>query len=125
MQIQYTKQNEKTTEVNISAKQDQWLLFVKVIEETGCLPTFAGDDASPYDGTCVSLIVQIATSEKIMFSVCGDILEIKGSAKCFNQLSNSIIAFAEEFAPGEHFHLDWIDSEYISSDSAFVVLNMK
>lgn len=125
MQIQYTKHNGKASEVCISAGKDEWLDLSQAVKANGSLSSYTGDDPSPYEAYCTSLTVEIVASQNVAFSVLGDELQVKGCSESLRKLSNSIIAFAQEYESGEHFHLDCIDSDYISSESAFVVLSLK
>ena len=121
----YADSNGK--EIKISGTKDEWQVFAKMLRtDMGEVKCKTVEDPSPYSAAAQKILVHYDNSSKVTIDVNseGNIF-ISGSPKVCAEMSDAIQSFASEFQPGEHFHMDYIDSHFIEEQSALVVLYME
>jgi len=61
----------------------------------------------------------------MIFAIENSSVTIRGSQEICQQLSALLKSFASVYQPGEHFHLDHLDSDFIDEQSASIILTLE
>ena len=113
-------------EIKISGTPDQWRTFAELLlvdlAEIKCKIV----DPSPYSYASPKILVQHGSSNKVTVDLDSKgIITVSGSPQACRELSELIQSLADDYLPGEHFHLDYIDCRFIDERSAFTTLHIE
>lgn len=120
-----TESGEKK-EIMISGTKDEWEVLADQLlmdkGEVNCTVV----DPSPYAIASPKILVQYDSLNKVIVDIDPKgIVTVAGSPQVCQELSELIQFFAGDCLPGEHFHLDYLDSLFVDEQSAFITFHME
>jgi hypothetical protein len=113
-------------EIKLSGTRDEWRTLAELLlvdlAEIKCKIV----DPSPYSFASPKILVQHGSSNKVTIDLDSKgIVTVSGSPQVCRELSEFIQSLADDYLPGEHFHLDYIDCPFIDEQSAFTTLHIE